>query len=483
MAKDKIAYVCSNCGQESSKWIGKCPSCGQWNTFKEIRIANDTGSQAARNAGMSMRHGGAATMFGGNHSDGGARPVRLRDISAHDEPRIDMHDGELNRVLGGGLVPGSITLLGGEPGIGKSTLTLQTILHLPDMKVMYVSGEERAHQIKLRADRLASASVGDESAAGRASLDNVSILCETSLEKIFTHIQEQAPGLVVIDSIQTIATDEVESSPGSISQVRECAAALLRFAKTSGIPVILIGHINKEGTLAGPKILEHIVDTVVQFEGDQHYMYRILRSIKNRFGSTSELGIYEMQQGGLRQVSNPSELLLTDDHDGLSGVAISSAIEGVRPFLVETQALVSTAAYGTPQRSATGFDQRRLNMLLAVLEKRVGFKLMQKDVFLNIAGGLRVTDLAMDLSVIAAVLSSNVDTPIEAGWCMAGEVGLSGEVRPVSRIEQRIAEAEKLGFHDIIIPRYNYHSLDRSKYSITIHPVRKVEEALRCLFG
>ncbi len=483
MAKDKIAYVCSNCGQESSKWIGKCPSCGQWNTFKEIRIANDTGSQAARNAGMSMRHGGAATMFGGNHSDGGAKPVRLRDISAHDEPRIDMHDGELNRVLGGGLVPGSITLLGGEPGIGKSTLTLQTILHLPDMKVMYVSGEESAHQIKLRADRLTSASVGDESAAGRASLDNVSILCETSLEKIFTHIQEQAPGLVVIDSIQTIATDEVESSPGSISQVRECAAALLRFAKTSGIPVILIGHINKEGTLAGPKILEHIVDTVVQFEGDQHYMYRILRSIKNRFGSTSELGIYEMQQGGLRQVSNPSELLLTDDHDGLSGVAISSAIEGVRPFLVETQALVSTAAYGTPQRSATGFDQRRLNMLLAVLEKRVGFKLMQKDVFLNIAGGLRVTDLAMDLSVIAAVLSSNVDTPIEAGWCMAGEVGLSGEVRPVSRIEQRIAEAEKLGFHDIIIPRYNYHSLDRSKYSITIHPVRKVEEALRCLFG
>ena len=484
MAKDKIAYVCSNCGQESSKWIGKCPSCGQWNTFKEIRIANDTGSQAARNAGMSMRHGGAATMFGGNHSDGGAKPVRLRDISAHDEPRIDMHDGELNRVLGGGLVPGSITLLGGEPGIGKSTLTLQTILHLPDMKVMYVSGEESAHQIKLRADRLSSASVGDESlAAGKASLDNVSILCETSLEKIFTHIQEQAPGLVVIDSIQTIATDEVESSPGSISQVRECAAALLRFAKTSGIPVILIGHINKEGTLAGPKILEHIVDTVVQFEGDQHYMYRILRSIKNRFGSTSELGIYEMQQGGLRQVSNPSELLLTDDHDGLSGVAISSAIEGVRPFLVETQALVSTAAYGTPQRSATGFDQRRLNMLLAVLEKRVGFKLMQKDVFLNIAGGLRVTDLAMDLSVIAAVLSSNVDTPIEAGWCMAGEVGLSGEVRPVSRIEQRIAEAEKLGFHDIIIPRYNYHSLDRSKYSITIHPVRKVEEALRCLFG
>ena len=303
------------------------------------------------------------------------------------------------------------------------------------------------------------------------------------MEKIFSHIQQVAPEIVVIDSIQTIATEDVDSSPGSVSQVRECAAALLRFAKTSGIPVILIGHINKEGTLAGPKILEHIVDTVIQFEGDQHYMYRILRSIKNRFGSTSELGIYEMQQGGLRQVSNPSELLLTEDHDGLSGVAISSAIEGVRPFLVETQALVSTAAYGTPQRSATGFDQRRLNMLLAVLEKRVGFKLMQKDVFLNIAGGLRVTDLAMDLSVIAAVLSRNVDTAIEAGWCMCGEVGLSGEVRPVSRIEQRIAEAEKLGFQHIIIPKYNYSGFDHSKYKIEIHPVRKVEEALRCLFG
>ena len=294
--------------------------------------------------------------------------------------------------------------------------------------------------------------------------DHLLILCETSLEAIFNHIKEVVPELVVIDSIQTISTEEVDSSPGSITQVRECAAALLRFAKSSGIPVILIGHITKEGTLAGPKILEHIVDTVIQFEGDQHYMYRILRSIKNRFGSTSELGIYEMQQTGLRQVSNPSELLLTQDHDGLSGIAISSAIEGIRPFLVETQALVSTAAYGTPQRSATGFDQRRLNMLLAVLEKRVGFKLIQKDVFINIAGGLRVTDLAMDLSVIAAVLSSNVDTPIESGWCMAGEVGLSGEVRPVSRIEQRIAEAEKLGFQHIIVPKYNLSGLNRKQY-------------------
>ena len=472
MAKDKIAYVCSNCGQESAKWIGKCPSCGQWNTFREVRISADTGSQAARATGMAMRHGGASMLFGNVHAAGEAAPMRLRDISAQDEPRIDMRDDELNRVLGGGMVPGSITLLGGEPGIGKSTLTLQTILHLTERRVLYVSGEESPHQIKLRADRL-----------GKGTQEHVAILCETSLEKIYSHIQEVAPEIIVIDSIQTIATEAVDSSPGSVSQVRECAASLLRFAKTSGIPVILIGHINKEGTLAGPKILEHIVDTVIQFEGDQHYMYRILRSIKNRFGSTSELGIYEMQQDGLRQVSNPSELLLTEDHDGLSGVAISSAIEGVRPFLVETQALVSSAAYGTPQRSATGFDQRRLNMLLAVLEKRVGFKLMQKDVFLNIAGGLRVTDLAMDLSVIAAVLSSNVDTPIESGWCMAGEVGLSGEVRPVNRIEQRVAEAEKLGFSHIIIPKYNAGALLHSKHKIEIHPVRKVEEALRCLFG
>ena len=460
MAKDKIAYVCSNCGQESAKWIGKCPACGQWNTFKEIRVA-DTRQQAATSAAASAGH-----QLRKN------KVLRLRDIAAKDDPRIDMHDQELNRVLGGGLVPGSIVLLGGEPGIGKSTLSLQTMLQLTDRRVLYVSGEESAHQLKMRAERLTH----DDN-------ENFMILCENSLEAIFEHIKEVQPALLVIDSIQTIATEDVESSAGSIAQVRECASALLRFAKTSGVPVILIGHITKEGSLAGPKILEHIVDAVIQFEGDQHYMYRILRSIKNRFGSTSELGIYEMQQTGLRQVSNPSELLLTEDHDGLSGVAISSAIEGVRPFLVETQALVSSAAYGTPQRSATGFDQRRLNMLLAVLEKRVGFKLMQKDVFLNIAGGLRVTDMAMDLSVIAAVLSSNVDTPIESGWCMAGEVGLSGEVRPVNRIEQRVAEAEKLGFSDIIIPKYNMQGLDARKYKIQLHPVRKVEEALRALFG
>ena len=485
MAKDKVMYVCENCGQESAKWIGKCPACGQWNTFKEIKVA-DTRKQAvatsaAASAGRQLRQN---------------KVLRLSDISAHDDPRIDMLDGELNRVLGGGLVPGSIVLLGGEPGIGKSTLSLQTMLNVSraagsenrkPLRVLYVSGEESAHQLKMRAERLSPntqhPTPNTQLPTPNTPDDNFLILCENSLEAIFEHVKEVQPQLLVVDSIQTIATEDVESSAGSIAQVRECASALLRFAKTSGVPVILIGHITKEGTLAGPKILEHIVDTVIQFEGDQHYMYRILRSIKNRFGSTSELGIYEMLQTGLRQVSNPSELLLTEDHDGLSGVAISSAIEGVRPFLVETQALVSTAAYGTPQRSATGFDQRRLNMLLAVLEKRVGFKLMQKDVFLNIAGGLRVTDMAMDLSVIAAVLSSNVDTPIESGWCMCGEVGLSGEVRPVARIEQRIAEAEKLGFNHIIVPKYNLSGLARKKFSIELVPVRKVEEALRALFG
>lgn len=458
MAKDKIIYVCSNCGQESPKWIGRCPQCGEWNTYKELRVAPETGTQFA----------------GGNAKTLSKSPavLRLKDISSQDEPRIDMEDVELNRVLGGGLVRGSITLLGGEPGIGKSTLSLQTVLKM-SKKILYVSGEESAHQLKMRAQRL---NPDKES--------NCLILCETSLENIFKSINDVEPDIVVIDSIQTICTADVDSSPGSVSQVRECASRLLRYAKTTGTPIILIGHINKEGTLAGPKILEHIVDTVIQFEGDQHYMYRILRSIKNRFGSTSELGIYEMRQNGLRPVTNPSELLLSEDHNGLSGIAISCAIEGIRPFLVETQALVSTAAYGTPQRSATGFDQRRLNMLLAVLEKRVGFKLIQKDVFINIAGGLRVNDLAMDLSIIAAVLSSNVDTPIEAGWCMTGEVGLSGEVRPISRIEQRVAEAQKLGFSDIIIPKQNYQVFKNKPIEgIKLHPVRKVEEALRLLFG
>jgi DNA repair protein RadA/Sms len=472
MAKDKTMYVCSNCGFESAKWLGKCPACGQWSTFKEIKVASDTGSAAVGRMALQLRHDRERLAEEGRSN----KPRKLNEISAKDEPRIDLHDSELNRVLGGGLVPGSIILLGGEPGIGKSTLTLQTILRLGQMRVLYVSGEESLHQLKMRADRLAPQETQQQ-------LDNLYLLCETSLENILAHAAEVKPELMVIDSIQTIATETVDSSAGSVSQVRECASLLLRFAKTSGVPVILIGHINKEGALAGPKVLEHIVDTVIQFEGDQHYLYRILRSVKNRFGSTSELGIYEMRQDGLRIVENPSELLLSEDHEGLSGVAITSAIEGVRPFLVETQALVSTAAYGTPQRSATGFDQRRLNMLLAVLEKRVGFKLMQKDVFLNIAGGLRITDMAMDLSVIAAVLSSNVDTPIENGWCMCGEVGLSGEVRPVSRIEQRIAEAERLGFNHLILPANNMKAINPHKVNIELHPVHKVEGALRALFG
>ena len=383
MAKDKTAYVCSNCGQESAKWIGKCPSCGQWNTYQEIRISTDNGQQSARSAAKKL----AASRDNAMHmpsfaktGDRSSRAVSLRNISTHDEPRMTTHDTEFDRVLGGGLVPGSIILLGGDPGIGKSTLTLQTIMNMKERRVLYVSGEESAHQLKMRAERL----------SGQKDVDNVMILCETNLETIFEQTEEVMPELIIIDSIQTMETAAVESAPGSITQIRECASALLRFSKTSGIPVILIGHINKEGSIAGPKILEHIVDTVIQFEGDRQNIYRILRSIKNRFGSTSELGIYEMQQNGLRPVSNPSELLLSEDREGMSGVAISAAIEGMRPFLVETQALVSTAAYGTPQRSATGFDQRRLNMLLAVLEKRVGFKLIQKDVFINIAGGLRV---------------------------------------------------------------------------------------------
>lgn len=401
--------------------------------------------------------------------------VRLSEIPTQDLPRMNLLDTELNRVLGGGLVPGSIILLGGDPGIGKSTLTLQTIMRLSDKEVLYVSGEESAHQLKMRAERLN----GNVNGNG----NEVLVLCETSLEKVFDQIREIAPDIVIIDSIQTLETEMVDSAPGSITQIRECASALLKYAKTSGVPVILIGHINKEGTIAGPKILEHIVDTVIQFEGDRQGIYRILRSIKNRFGSTSEIGIYEMLQNGLRPVTNPSELLLSDDRDGMSGIAISAAVEGMRPFLIETQALVSTAAYGTPQRSATGFDQRRLNMLLAVLEKKVGFKLIQKDVFINIAGGIKVTDMAMDLSVLLAVFSSNVDMPIEKGFCVCGEVGLSGEVRPVSRIEQRISEAEKLGFTDIIIPKRNLDALKGKQYSIRLHPVKRVEEAMRVVFG
>ena len=454
MAKLKSVYFCSNCGHESPKWMGKCPSCGEWSTFVEELIRKDTASKQED-----------TRSFEGVKS----QPLTLKEIRADEEPRIDMQDVELNRVLGGGLVPASVVLIGGEPGIGKSTLVLQTILKLTGVRSLYVSGEESARQLKLRAER-----IGIEN-------DDCLIVCETNLDDIFKHVKKVSPQLLIIDSIQTVYSDALESSPGSISQVRECAAALLKFAKQSGTPVLLIGHITKDGSIAGPKILEHIVDTVLQFEGDQHYMYRILRSIKNRFGSTAELGIYEMNQSGLREVSNPSELLLTQNHDGLSGVSVAAAIEGVRPFVIETQSLVSTAAYGTPQRSATGFDIRRMNMLLAVLEKRAGFKLAQKDVFLNIAGGLRVNDPGMDLSVISAVLSSSLDMTIDRGTCLCGEVGLSGEIRPVNRIEQRIQEAEKLGFSRMLIPANNLKGVQK-KLSIELQQVKRVSDAFRLLF-
>lgn len=455
MAKLKSVYFCSSCGHESPKWMGKCPSCGEWSTFVEELIRKDAASKQEDTRSF---------------LEAKSEPQRLSEISAGEEQRIDMKDTELNRVLGGGLVPASVVLIGGEPGIGKSTLVLQTILKLKGVSTLYVSGEESARQLKLRADR-----IGMEN-------DDCLIVCETNLDTIFTHVKKISPQLLIVDSIQTIYSEALESAPGSISQVRECAASLLKFAKQSGTPVLLIGHITKDGSIAGPKILEHIVDTVIQFEGDQHYMYRILRSIKNRFGSTAELGIYEMNQSGLREVSNPSELLLTQNHDGLSGVSIAAAIEGVRPFVIETQSLVSTAAYGTPQRSATGFDIRRMNMLLAVLEKRAGFKLAQKDVFLNIAGGLRVNDPGMDLSVISAVLSSSLDIAIDRDTCLCGEVGLSGEIRPVNRIEQRIQEAEKLGFSRILVPANNLKGYNK-KVTIELLQVKKVSDAFRLLFA
>lgn len=455
MAKEKSIFLCNECGYESPKWAGKCPSCGAWNSLVE-RVVRSSPQSRTTLAGDARQQ---------------TQPVLIDTVSTDEMPRIDLHDAELNRVLGGGLVPGSMVLLGGEPGIGKSTLVLQTVLNMPERRVLYVSGEESARQIKLRADRIEHPRSG------------CMIVCETLLETIFTHIKNVTPEIVVIDSIQTMCSETVDSSAGSMSQVRECAAMLLKYAKEHNVPVILIGHITKDGTIAGPKILEHIVDVVIQFEGDQHHLYRVLRSIKNRFGSTAELGIYEMRREGLRQVSNPSELLLGERHSGMSGVAIASAIEGVSPFLIEVQALVSSAVYGTPQRSATGFDTRRMNMLLAVLEKRVGFKLAQKDVYLNIAGGLRVNDPAIDLSVISAILSSNMDVEIEPDVCMAGEVGLSGEIRPVNRIEQRIAEAAKLGFKRIIVPASNIKRLDLSRFSIEVQAVKKVEEAFRLIFG
>ena len=430
--------------------IGRCPVCGEWGTYEE----EVSTAVAATKGGAGLRRG--------------AKAQRLHEVDAKEEMRIDMQSSELNRVLGGGLVPGSLVLLGGEPGIGKSTLALQVLLKMGNKKTLYASGEESAKQLKLRAERLA----GDAS--------NLYILAETSLERILDCVRDIQPEIVVVDSIQTIGTEAIEASIGSLSQVRECAARILQYAKEKNVPFIIVGHINKEGSLAGPKVLEHIVDTVLQFEGDQHYMYRILRAQKNRFGSTSELGIFQMQQDGLREVVNPSELLLSSNREGLSGIAIAAAVEGVRPLLIEVQALVASAAYGTPQRSSTGFDGRRLNMLLAVLEKRVGFKLMQKDVFVNIAGGLRVNDPAIDLAVLAAVLSSNMDIALDEEICVTGEVGLAGEIRPINRIDQRIREAEKLGFQRIIVP--SGQKYDARNLKIKVVEVSRVVDAFKILF-
>ena len=450
--KASTKYVCSNCGAQSPQMIGRCPVCGEWGTYEEeVSVVVPTNKKA----GATLRRG--------------AQAQRLHEVDAKEEMRIDMHSSELNRVLGGGLVPGSLVLLGGEPGIGKSTLALQVLLKMGDKKTLYASGEESAKQLKLRAERLA----GDAS--------NLYILAETSLERILESVTDLQPEIVVVDSIQTIGTESIEASIGSLSQVKECAARILQYAKEKNVPFIIVGHINKEGSLAGPKVLEHIVDTVLQFEGDQHYVYRILRAQKNRFGSTSELGIFQMQQDGLREVINPSELLLSSNREGLSGIAIAGAVEGVRPLLIEVQALVASAAYGTPQRSSTGFDVRRLNMLLAVLEKRVGFKLLQKDVFVNIAGGLRVNDPAIDLAVLAAVLSSNIDIALDEKICVTGEVGLAGEIRPINRIDQRIREAERLGFERIMVPsgqKYDSHNL-----KITVVEVSRVAEAFKILLG
>lgn len=454
MAKTRSSFFCQSCGVESSKWVGRCTSCGEWNTFVEEIVSAKTTSPTPT---IEKRRQN--------------KPLKIKDIDSYEEERIDTMNGELNRVLGGGLVPGSMVLIGGEPGIGKSTLALQIALGLLKHTTLYVSGEESAQQIKLRADRI------------NKQNDKCLIVSETSMEKIFTHVKNVKPQIMVIDSIQTLATDIIESSPGSVGQVRECTAQLLRFAKENAVPVIIIGHITKDGSLAGPKLLEHIVDTVLQFEGDQNHIYRILRATKNRFGSTSEMGIYEMRNNGLREVSNPSELLLSQNEEMLSGVAISATIEGLRPFLIEVQALVSTAAYGTPQRSSTGFDLRRLNMLLAVLEKRAGFKLGAKDVFLNIAGGIKVNDPAIDLAVIISVLSSSTDMAIPKEVCFSGEIGLSGEIRTVNRIEQRISEAEKLGFEQIFVPKNNAKGLNVDKYDIKIHFVNKVSQVFKILFA
>lgn len=453
MSKVKTSFFCQNCGTQYSKWQGQCHACQQWNTIVEEVIQKEEKTSWKSNSSETKK---------------APKPLLIKDIDSSQEIRLDTTDGELNRVLGGGLVPGSLTLLGGEPGIGKSTLLLQISLKLP-YKTLYVSGEESQKQIKMRAERITP------------NGDNCFILTETKTQNIFKQIQEIEPEIVIIDSIQTLHTDYIDSTPGSISQIRECTAELIKFAKETNVPVLLIGHITKDGTIAGPKILEHMVDTVLQFEGDRNHVYRILRSLKNRFGSTAEIGIYEMQGTGLREVANPYEILISHKEEELSGTAIASTLEGMRPLMIEIQALVSTAVYGTPQRSTTGYNAKRLNMILAVLEKRAGFRLGAKDVFLNVTGGISVDDPAIDLAVVAAILSSNEDIPVGKNFCFAGEVGLAGEIRPINRVEQRILEAEKLGFSTIFVSKYNKISLKNTLIDIKL--VAKIEDVVEQLFG
>ncbi len=457
--KSKSTFFCQNCGAQAAKWIGRCPSCNEWNTYVEEVVRKETKNDRLQ-------------LFSANKSGKGSnKSILLQDVGLAEFPRIAVPGKELTRVLGGGVVPGSLILFGGEPGIGKSTLMLQLALRLKNLRILYVSGEESEQQIKMRAERIG------------ITTETCFILQETNTQNIFEQIAQIDPQLVILDSIQTLHTNYVDSSPGSVSQVRECAAEFLRFAKETNTPVFMIGHITKEGSLAGPKVLEHMVDTVLQFEGDRNHIYRLLRATKNRFGNTNEMGIYEMQGEGLKEVSNPSEILITNRDAATSGVAIAATMEGNRPMLIETQALVSSAAYGTPQRSSTGFDLRRLSMLLAVLEKRCGFRLEIKDVFINIAGGIRVEDPGIDLALVCAILSSNEDLPIPQNICFAAEVGLTGEIRPVNRIEQRISEAEKLGFEKIIISTFNLKGLSLKNFKIEVIAVSKMEEAFGILFG
>ena len=454
MARTRTVWICRNCGSESVKWIGRCPSCGEWNTYQEETITPSTTSRELKLAG----------------DTGKRKPELLSEITGKEKERHKTGMSELDRILGGGLVAGSLILLGGEPGVGKSTLALQIALEKADRRVLYVSGEESGEQISLRARRI------------RKKNSECFILCETDLESIITHSENLKPEIIIVDSIQTISTPVLENVAGSVTQVRECAAQLLKYSKLSGIPVILIGHITKDGSLAGPKVLEHIVDVVLYFEGENNYAYRVLRSVKNRFGSTSEIGIFEMTESGLREISNPSELFINQHDEPLSGIAIAATIDGLRPFLIETQALVSSAVYGTPQRSSTGFDTRRMNMLLAILEKRAGFKLGMKDVFLNIAGGLKVSDPAIDLAVISAILSSNLDVPVDRQLCFAGEAGLTGEIRPVSRIEQRIREAAKTGFTGVVISKYQKDPFIKNA-PLKIIQLGKIEHLVKFLFS